>query len=111
MWISAIYKDLPKLNVGGQSLTGDTQPCPGADEVGIIRFDRMDDGLFAVIDDNDNEYMLFHEQVDTSDIKEGVYLASWQDKATQEWMWAVAHKVGPTSYTIDAKHHVEPQPH
>lgn len=102
MWISAIYKDLPKLSVGDQSLSG---------EVGIIRFDRMEDGLFVVIDDNDNEYMLFHEQVDTSDIKEGVYLASWQDRPSQNWMWAVAHKVGQSSYTIDAKHHIEPQPH
>ncbi|EBG5619741.1 hypothetical protein FI241_13485 [Salmonella enterica subsp. enterica] len=104
MWLSAIHRDLPKREV---TLSVDAEPIT----VGVANFDRMEEGQYVVVDDKENEFMLFHPEVDTTDIKDGVWLASWQDKETEKWMWAIAKQTGPTSFVLDTKHHVEPIPH
>lgn len=104
MWLSAIHRDLPKREV---TLSVDAEPIT----VGVANFDRMEEGQFVVVDDKENEFMLFHPEVDTTDIKDGVWLASWQDKETEKWMWAIAKQTGPTSFVLDTNHHVEPIPH
>ena len=111
MWISAIHRDLPKIVDFGTTVTGDPQAEPVQIEVGLAKFDRMEEGQFVVVDDKENEFMLFHPEVDTTDIKDGVWLASWQDKETENWMWAIAKQTGPTSFVLETKHHVEPKPH
>jgi len=111
MWLSAIHKDLPKIVDFGHSVTGDPQDEPVQVDVGLAKFDRMEEGQFVVLDAEENEYMLFHPEVDTTDVVDGVWLASWQNQATGQWMWAVAHCTGPNSFTLDSKHHVEPKPH
>ncbi|ECD7026894.1 hypothetical protein E2526_07380 [Salmonella enterica subsp. enterica serovar Heidelberg] len=104
MWLSAIHRDLPKREV---TLSVDAEPIT----VGVANFDRMEEGQYVVVDDKENEFMLFHPEVDTTDIKDGVWLASWQDKETEKWMWAIAKQTGPTSFVLDTVHHVEPIPH
>ncbi|EBV0422748.1 hypothetical protein NVM02_000762 [Salmonella enterica] len=104
MWLSAIHRDLPKREV---TLSVDAEPIT----VGVANFDRMEEGQYVVVDDKENEFMLFHPEVDTTDIKDGVWLASWQDKETEKWMWAIAKQTGPTSFVLDTNHHVEPIPH
>ncbi|EEA0383563.1 hypothetical protein GL093_03565 [Salmonella enterica] len=104
MWLSAIHRDLPKREV---TLSVDAEPIT----VGVANFDRMEEGQYVVVDNDENEFMLFHPEVDTTDIKDGVWLASWQDKETEKWMWAIAKQTGPTSFVLDTKHHVEPIPH
>ncbi|AFQ96578.1 hypothetical protein STRATTON_128 [Erwinia phage vB_EamM_Stratton] len=111
MWISSIHRDLPKIVDFGTSTTGDPHPEPVQIDVGLVRFDRMEEGMFIVIDDKENEFVLFHEEVDTSEIVEGVWLASWHDKTTDKWMWATAKQVGENSFVLSEKHHVEPIPH
>lgn len=111
MWLSAIHKDLPKIVDFGTTPTGDPHPEPVQTDVGLAKFDRMEEGQFVVLDGQQNEYMLFHPEVDGSDIKDGVWLASWQDKVTGKWMWAIAKNVGPNAFELDTKHHVEPKPH
>lgn len=111
MWISSIHRDLPKIVDFGTSPTGDPYPEPVQVDVGLVRFDRMEEGMFIVMDDNDNEFVLFHEEVDTSEIVDGVWLASWHDKATDKWMWATAKKVGENAFVLSQNHHVEPKPH
>lgn len=111
MWLSAIHKDLPKIVDFGTTPTGDPHPEPVQTDVGLAKFDRMEEGQFVVLDGEQNEYMLFHPEVDSSDIKDGVWLASWQDKVTGKWMWAIANNVGPNAFELDTKHHVEPKPH
>ncbi|EDK7230808.1 hypothetical protein CKI39_05950 [Salmonella enterica subsp. enterica serovar Java] len=104
MWLSAIHRDLPKREV---TLSVDAEPIT----VGVANFDRMEEGQYVVVDNDENEFMLFHPEVDTTDIKDGVWLASWQDKETEKWMWAIAKQTGPTSFVLDTNHHVEPIPH
>lgn len=104
MWLSAIHRDLPKREV---TLSVDAEPIT----VGVANFDRMEEGQYVVVDDKENEFMLFHPEVDTTDIKDGVWLASWQDKETEKWMWAIAKQTGPTSFVLDTNRHVEPIPH
>lgn len=111
MWLSAIHRDLPKIVNFGIDANGNQSVDPTQVDVGITKFDRMEEGQFVVIDDNDNEFMLFHPEVDTSEIKDGVYLASWQDKETGKWMWAVAEMVSEGCLVISEHHHVEPKPH
>lgn len=111
MWLSAIHRDLPKIVDFGQTLAGDPNPEPVNIDVGLAKFDRMEDGQFVVLDNNDNEYVLFHPEVDVSDIKEGCWLASWPIEGTEKWMWAVVQKTGEHSFVLDTKHHVEPKPH
>ncbi|ENA4344873.1 hypothetical protein ABGO80_000718 [Salmonella enterica subsp. enterica serovar Braenderup] len=104
MWLSAIHRDLPKREV---TLSVDAEPIT----VGVANFDRMEEGQFVVVDDKENEFMLFHPEVDTAGIVDGVWLASWHDKSTDKWMWALAKKTGENSFVLDTNHHVEPIPH
>ncbi|QVW56262.1 hypothetical protein pEaSNUABM6_00126 [Erwinia phage pEa_SNUABM_6] len=111
MWLSAIHRDLPKIVDFGTSVTGDPNVEPVQIDVGLAKFDRMEEGQFVVLDAEENEYMLFHPEVDASSIVDGVWLASWHDKSTDKWMWALAKQVGENSFVLDTNHHVEPIPH
>lgn len=105
MWLSAIHRDLPKqemvFTVG--------EP---ATVVGVAKFERVEEGQFVVVDDNENEFMLFHPEVDTSEICEGSLLLSWQDPETKEWKWCVAKPTNEagTAYVF-GEIYVEPKPH
>lgn len=105
MWLSAIHRDLPKRDV---SFTVEETPI----EVGVAKFERIEEGQFVVMDDNDNEFMLFHPEVDTSEICDGVLLLSWQKPETKEWMWCVAKPTNEagTAYVF-GEIYVEPEPH
>lgn len=111
MWISAIHRDLPKIVDFGKDADGNPHVEPVQTEVGLAKFDRMEEGQFVVLDAEENEYMLYHPEVDTDGIEEGVWLASWHDKATDKWMWALAKEVGENAFELDTRHHVEPEPH
>lgn len=111
MWLSAIHRDLPKVVDFGTTVTGDPHTDPVRVNVGLARFDRMEEGQFVVMDNADNEFMLFHPEVDTSEIKEGVWLASWEDQETKKWMWAIATCTAPNCFTISENAYVEPKPH
>lgn len=105
MWLSAIHRDLPKqemvFTVG--------EP---ATVVGVAKFERVEEGQFVVVDDNENEFMLYHPEVDTSEICEGSLLLSWQDPETGAWMWRVAKPTNEaeTAYVF-GEIYVEPEPH
>ncbi|EBR8863830.1 hypothetical protein DO657_09200 [Salmonella enterica subsp. enterica serovar Thompson] len=105
MWLSAIHRDLPKREV---SFTVEETPIT----VGVAKFERIEEGQFVVMDDNDNEFMLFHPEVDTSEICDGVLLLSWQNPETKEWMWCVAKPTNEaeTAYGF-GEIYVEPEPH
>ncbi|ECJ0642696.1 hypothetical protein [Escherichia coli] len=105
MWLSAIHRDLPKRDV---SFTVEETPIT----VGVAKFERIEEGQFVVMDDNDNEFMLFHPEVDTSEICDGVLLLSWQNPETKEWMWCVAKPTNEagTAYVF-GEIYVEPEPH
>lgn len=105
MWLSAIHRDLPKRDV---SFTVEETPIM----VGVAKFERIEEGQFVVMDDNDNEFMLFHPEVDTSEICDGVLLLSWQKPETKEWMWCVAKPTNEagTAYVF-GEIYVEPEPH
>ncbi|ECS6386595.1 hypothetical protein BZZ77_24870 [Salmonella enterica subsp. enterica serovar Saintpaul] len=105
MWLSAIHRDLPKREV---TLSVDAEPIT----VGVANFDRMEEGQYVVMDDDENEFMLFHPEVDASEIREGSILFSWQDKETKQWMWCVANTTNEkgTAYA-PGQLHVEPKPH
>lgn len=105
MWLSAIHRDLPKRDV---SFTVEDAPIA----VGVAKFERIEEGQFVVMDDNDNEFMLFHPEVDTSEICDGVHLLSWQNPETKEWMWCVAKPTNEaeTAYVF-GEIYVEPEPH
>lgn len=105
MWLSAIYRDLPKRDV---SFTVEDAPI----EVGVAKFERIEEGQFVVMDGNDNEFMLYHPEVDTSEICDGVLLLSWQNPETKEWMWCVAKPTNEagTAYVF-GEIYVEPEPH
>ncbi|MKD68146.1 hypothetical protein D4F76_24090 [Salmonella enterica subsp. enterica] len=104
MWLSAIHRDLPKRDV---SFTVEETPIT----VGVAKFERIEEGQFVVMDDNDNEFMLFHPEVDTSEICDGVLLLSWQNPETKEWMWCVAKPTNEagTAYVF-GEIYVEPEP-
>lgn len=104
MWLSAIHRDLPKRDV---SITVEETPIT----VGVAKFERIEEGQFVVMDDNDNEFMLFHPEVDTSEICDGVLLLSWQKPETKEWMWCVAKPTNEagTAYVF-GEIYVEPEP-
>lgn len=105
MWLSAIHRDLPKRDV---SFTVEDAPIV----VGVAKFERIEEGQFVVMDDNDNEFMLYHPEVDTSEICDGVLLLSWQNPETKEWMWCVAKPTNEagTAYVF-GEIYVEPEPH
>lgn len=105
MWLSAIHRDLPKRDV---SFTVEETPIT----VGVAKFERIEEGQFVVMDDNDNEFMLFHPEVETSEICDGVLLLSWQNPETKEWMWCVAKPTNEagTAYVF-GEIYVEPEPH
>lgn len=105
MWLSAIHRDLPKRDV---SFTVEETPIM----VGVAKFERIEEGQFVVMDDNDNEFMLYHPEVDTSEICDGVLLLSWQNPETKEWMWCVAKPTNEagTAYVF-GEIYVEPEPH
>ncbi|ECM9354959.1 hypothetical protein YK37_00635 [Salmonella enterica subsp. enterica serovar Enteritidis] len=105
MWLSAIHRDLPKRDV---TFTVEETPIM----VGVAKFERIEEGQFVVMDDNDNEFMLFHPEVDTSEICDGVLLLSWQKPETKEWMWCVAKPTNEagTAYVF-GEIYVEPEPH
>lgn len=105
MWLSAIHRDLPKCDV---LFTVEETPIT----VGVAKFERIEEGQFVVMDDNDNEFMLFHPEVDTSEICDGVLLLSWQKPETKEWMWCVAKPTNEaeTEYVF-GEIYVEPEPH
>ncbi|EBQ9842321.1 hypothetical protein DS641_05065 [Salmonella enterica subsp. enterica serovar Virchow] len=116
MWLSAIHRDLPKVNVTIKVVgPNDDQPIPKEIEVGMAKFDRMEEGQFVVVDNDENEFMLFHPEVKTDEIKDGVFLASWQDYQTNQWVWSVAKHIDdgctPNSFTLAGEIHVEPKPH
>lgn len=104
MWLSAIHRDLPKRDV---SFTVEETPIM----VGVAKFERIEEGQFVVMDDNDNEFMLFHPEVDTSEICDGVLLLSWQNPETKEWKWCVAKPANEagTAYVF-GEIYVEPEP-
>ncbi len=105
MWLSAIHRDLPKRDV---SFTVEETPIT----VGVAKFERIEEGQFVVMDGNDNEFMLYHPEVDTSEICDGVLLLSWQNPETKEWMWCVAKPTNEagTAYVF-GEIYVEPEPH
>ncbi|ENE9550055.1 hypothetical protein ABO162_002599 [Salmonella enterica subsp. enterica serovar Chester] len=105
MWLSAIHRDLPKREV---SFTVEETPIT----VGVAKFERIEEGQFVVMDDNDNEFMLYHPEVDTSEICDGVLLLSWQNPEIKEWMWCVAKPTNEagTAYVF-GEIYVEPEPH
>lgn len=105
MWLSAIHRDLPKRDV---TFTVEDAPIM----VGVAKFERIEEGQFVVMDDNDNEFMLYHPEVDTSEICDGVLLLSWQNPETKEWMWCVAKPTNEagTAYVF-GEIYVEPEPH
>lgn len=105
MWLSAIHRDLPKREV---TFTVEDAPIV----VGVAKFERIEEGQFVVMDDNDNEFMLYHPEVDTSEICDGVLLLSWQNPETKEWMWCVAKPTNEagTAYVF-GEIYVEPEPH
>lgn len=108
MWLSAINRDLTKFKNTALSATGDK----GQEvEVGLAHCTGMEEGQFVVEDDEQNEFLLFHPEVDVTEIQIPCSLASWQDPATGEWMWAVAKLTSPSTFQITGKHHVEPEPH
>lgn len=105
MWLSAIHRDLPKqemvFTVG--------EP---ATVVGVAKFERVEEGQFVVVDDNENEFMLFHPEVDTSEICEGSLLLSWQNPETKEWKWCVAKPTNEAGAAyVFGEIYVEPKPH
>lgn len=105
MWLSAIHRDLPKQEMAftvGEPAT----------VVGVAKFERVEEGQFVVVDDNENEFMLFHPEVDTSEICEGSLLLSWQNPETKEWKWCVAKPTNEagTAYVF-GEIYVEPKPH
>lgn len=104
MWLSAIHRDLPKREV---SFTVEDAPIV----VGVAKFERIEEGQFVVMDDNDNEFMLYHPEVDTSEICDGVLLLSWQNPETKEWVWCVAKPTNEagTAYVF-GEIYVEPEP-
>ncbi|QXO09564.1 hypothetical protein pEaSNUABM11_00140 [Erwinia phage pEa_SNUABM_11] len=108
MWLSAINRDLKKYQSTTLSATGDQGP---AVEVGLAYVVGMEEGQFVVEDDEQNEFLLFHPEVDVSEIKVPCAVASWQDPANGEWMWAVAELSGTAAFKITGKHHIEPEPH
>lgn len=111
MWLSAIHRDLPKQEMvftAGEPAT----------VVGVAKFERVEEGQYVVVDDNENEFMLYHPEVDTSEICDGSLLLSWQDPETGAWMWRVAKPTLETeaAYVIDPVYvfgeaYVEPKPH
>ncbi|EDA8432691.1 hypothetical protein A4K06_09765 [Salmonella enterica subsp. enterica serovar Chester] len=105
MWLSAIHRDLAKREV---SFTVEETPIT----VGVAKFERIEEGQFVVMDGNDNEFMLYHPEVDTSEICDGVLLLSWQNPETKEWMWCVAKPTNEagTAYVF-GEIYVEPEPH
>lgn len=103
MWLSAIHRDLPKTLVA-------LDDKGGLILVGVAEFQRVEEGQFVVTDDDENEFMLYHPEVDTSGIVEGVHLFSWQDPETKEWMWCVAKPVEGNEYKC-GEAQVEPEPH
>ena len=105
MWLSAIHRDLPKRDV---SFAVEDAPIA----VGVAKFERIEEGQFVVMDGNDNEFMLYHPEVDTSEICDGVLLLSWQNPETKEWMWCVAKPTNEagTAYVF-GEIYVEPEPH
>ena len=103
MWLSAIHRDLPKTLVA-------LDDKDGLILVGVAEFQRVEEGQFVVTDDDENEFMLYHPEVDTSGIVEGVHLYSWQDPKTKEWMWCVAKPVEDNGYKC-GEPQVEPKPH
>ncbi|ECV8633868.1 hypothetical protein AAA64_23345 [Salmonella enterica subsp. enterica serovar Dublin] len=105
MWLSAIHRDLPKTAVSFAKKT----PVPN---VGVAKFERVEEGQFVVTDHKENEFMLYHPEVDTSEICEGVFLLSWQDPETKEWKWCTAKplKEIENGYGI-GEIYVEPEPH
>ncbi|ECD5042448.1 hypothetical protein E1L24_20825 [Salmonella enterica subsp. enterica serovar Braenderup] len=103
MWLSAIHRDLPKTLVA-------LDDKDGLILVGVAEFQRVEEGQFVVTDDDENEFMLYHPEVDTSGIVEGVHLYSWQDPKTKEWMWCVAKPVEGNGYKC-GEPQVEPKPH
>lgn len=103
MWLSAIHRDLPKTLVA-------LDDKDGLILVGVAEFQRVEEGQFVVTDDDENEFMLYHPEVDTSGIVEGVHLYSWQDPKTKEWMWCVAKPVESNGYKC-GEPQVEPKPH
>ncbi|HHS7556239.1 TPA: hypothetical protein ACTPQ1_004529 [Salmonella enterica] len=113
MWLSAIHRDLPKQQANFEVHPDSPEGVVVESiEVGVTKFDRMEEGQYVVIDDNENEFMLFHPEVDASEIREGSILYSWQDPATKKWLWRVAN---PTtahgqSYAY-GRIHIEPKPH
>ncbi|MCT7476003.1 hypothetical protein N5V81_13550 [Escherichia coli] len=56
MWLSAIHRDLPKREV---TLSVDAEPIT----VGVANFDRMEEGQYVVVDNDENEFMLFHPKL------------------------------------------------
>jgi hypothetical protein len=109
MWLSAINRDLPKYKNTTLSLTGDQGQA--AVEVGLAKVVGMEEGQYVIHDAEENEFLLFHPEVDVSEINVPCELASWQDPTTNEWMWAVAKSSGESSFQLTGKHHVEPEPH
>ncbi|ANZ49489.1 hypothetical protein KWAN_137 [Erwinia phage vB_EamM_Kwan] len=108
MWLSAINRDLTKYKNTTLSSTGDQ----GQEiEVGLGYVTGMEEGQYVVEDDQQNEFLLFHPEVDVSEIKPPCAVASWQDPSNNEWMWAVAEITSPSTFKIVGKHHVEPEPH
>ncbi|EHW4384228.1 hypothetical protein K2634_002351 [Salmonella enterica subsp. enterica serovar Chester] len=105
MWLSAIHRDLPKRDV---MFTVEDAPIA----VGVAKFERIEEGQFVVMDGNDNEFMLYHPEVDTSEICDGVLLLSWQNPETKEWMWCVAKPTNEagTAYVF-GEIYAEPEPH
>lgn len=105
MWLSAIHRDLPKTLVALDDTDGLTL-------VGVAEFQRVEEGQFVVTDDNENEFMLYHPEVDTSEICDGVHLLSWQNPETKEWMWCVAKPTnGAETAYVFGEIYVEPEPH
>ena len=51
MWLSAIHRDLPKTAVSFAKKT----PVPN---VGVAKFERVEEGQFVVTDHKENEFML-----------------------------------------------------
>ncbi|AWN08889.1 hypothetical protein MLDJOKPK_00047 [Salmonella phage SPAsTU] len=112
MWLSAIHRDLPKRNETFSVTQTDNVLVADTIEVGVTKFDRMEEGQYVVVDDNENEFMLFHPEVDASEIRDGSLLFSWQDKETKQWKWCVANPTNAagTAYAY-GRIHIEPKPH
>jgi len=111
MWLSAINRDLPKCQNTTVSATGDSIEGHAAVEVGLAKVVGMEEGQYVIHDGDENEFLLFHPEVDVSEITIPCELASWQDPTTNNWMWAVAKSTGKNSFQLIGKHHIEPEPH